>query len=316
MKARAGRIIYRFLLSLLFLFVFHLPSASARETLIGVVMPDNTPYYSTMHRAFVRELKRLTPPGQRLKIILQRPFPDPIALSNTARKLIAADVNLIVAYGSSATLAVIQERTDIPLVYAGFYNPEATAVQGRNVTGCGFKVPLTSILRYLRSLKQISTLSVVYSSLEEDSVRQANEFQRLTIEQHIRLTKINIKSRRDIEKLKSTTDDGAFFITGSAIVSSFIGDIIPMLQEKMAPSASIFPDQTADGVTLALYQPPAEQGKEAAKMAAKILLGTPPKNIAPEVLRDTELVVNLRAAKKIGINFPIHLIVEATTVIR
>ncbi|NIA04933.1 MAG: hypothetical protein GWP11_03065 [Proteobacteria bacterium] len=280
------------------------------------MMPDDTPYYSTMHLAFVKELKRLTPPGQHLRIILQRPFPDPIALSNTARKLIAADVNLIVAYGSPATLAVIQEKTDIPLVYAGVYNPAATAIQGRNVTGCGFKIPLTSILRYLKSLKRISTLSVIYSSLEEDSVRQADELQRLTREQHIRSAKINIKSRRDIEKLAFTIKDGSFFITGSAIVSSFIDDIIPILQEKMAPSAGIFPDQTAAGVTLSLYQPPAEQGKKAAEMAAKILRGTPPKNIAPVVLRDTELVVNLRAAHKIGINFPIHLIVEATKVIK
>ncbi|NOX80989.1 MAG: hypothetical protein GXP57_07880 [Deltaproteobacteria bacterium] len=316
MKAKASRTLCRPLLSLLFLFVFHLPSASAGTTLIGVVMPDDTPYYSAMHRAFVKELKSLTPTGQRLNIIMQRPFPDPIALSNTARKLVAADVNLIVAYGSPATLAVIQEKTDIPLVYAGVYNPEAAAVKGKNVTGCGFKVPLTSILRYLKSLKRISRLSVIYSSLEEDSVRQADELERLTREQHIRLTKINIKSRRDIEKLDSTIDGGAFFITGSAIVNSFIGDIIPMLQEKMAPSAGIFPDQTAAGVTLALYQPPAEQGKKAAEMAARILWGTGPKNIAPAVLRDTELVVNLRAAHKIGINFPIHLIVEATKVIK
>lgn len=314
MKARMSRILCKFLLSLLF--VFHIPSISAGETLVGVVMPDDTPYYSAMHRAFVKELKRLTPSGKRISIILQRPFPDPIALSNTARKLIAADVDLIVAYGSPATLAVIQEKTDIPLVYAGFYNPEPSAVHGKNVTGCGFKVPLTSILRYLRSLKQISTLSVVYSSLEEDSVRQADELQSLTREQHIHLTKINIKSRRDIEKLKATIDDGAFFITGSAIVNSFIGNIIPILQEKMAPSAGIFPDQTAAGVTITLYQPPAEQGEKAAEMAAKILLGAAPKDIASKVLRDTELVVNLRAAQKIGINFPIHLIVEATKVIR
>ncbi len=284
--------------------------------LIGVMMPDDTPYYSTMHRAFAEELKRLTPPGQHIKIILQRPFPDPIALSNTARKLIAADVNLIVAYGSPATLAVIHERTDIPLVYAGFYNPGPTAVHGRNVTGCGFKVPLTSILRYLRSLKPISTLSVIYSSLEEDSTRQADELQNLARGQHIHLVKINIKSRRDIKKLDFTMDDGAFFITGSAIVNSFIGDIIPILQEKKSPSAGIFPDQTAAGITLTLYQPPAEQGKKAAEMAAKILLGTPAKDIAPVVFRDTELVVNLKAAQKIGINFPLHLIVEATKVIR
>lgn len=317
MKVKTSRILCRFLLSLLCLCIFHIPSVSAGETLIGVVMPGNIPYYSAMQHAFVKELKRLTPHGKHFKIILQRPFPDPIALSNTARKLIAADVNLIVAYGSSAALAVIQERTDIPLVYAGVYNPEATAVHGRNVTGCGFKVPLTSILRYLRSLKRISTLSVIYSSLEEDSARQADELQRLAREEHIHLTKINIKSRGDIEKLKPTVDaGGAFFITGSAIVNSFIGDIIPLLQEKMAPSADIFPDQTAAGVTLTLYQPPAEQGTKAAEMAAKILRGTPAKDIAPEVLRNTKLVVNLKAAQKIGINFPIRLIMEATDVIR
>ncbi len=201
--------------------------------------------------------------------------------------------------------------------YRTIYSPSGSRPRiSRFISSCGFKVPLTSILRYLRSLKQISTLSVIYNSLAEDSVRQADELQSLAREQHIHLTKINIKSHRDIEKLEFIVDDGTFFITGSAIVSSFTGDIIPILQNKMSPSAGIFPDQAAAGVTLALYQPPAEQGKKAAEMAAKILLGTPPKDIAPIVLRDTELVVNLRAAQKIDINFPIHLIVEATKVIR
>ena len=297
------------------LFVLVAPLVSHAEKRIGVIMTGDVSYYVTMHEIFVAELNRRTAGGEKIEIILQRPFPNPISWSNAARKLIAFDVDLIVTYGSPATQAVIHEKSRIPLVYAGLYEPEQAVFNGRNVTGCGFKVPLSSIIRYFKGFKSINTLGIVCSSIEEDSVRQFETMKELAAQQNIKAEKIDILSLADLDKLRSKNWD-AVFITGSSLAHLWLDEIMTILRKEKIPTADIFPDFAEVGVLMTLYQPAQLQGEMAAAMAARILVGEKPADIASLTFRDTELVFNLVTARHLGITFPIHLIVEATRVIK
>ena len=277
-------------------------------------MTGDIPYYGVMHESFVAGLEKNFTGSEKVEIILQRPFPDPISWSNAARKLIAFDVDLIVTYGSPATRAVIDEKSSIPLVYSGFYEPEPAEIKAKNATGCGFRVPLSSILRYLKRLKTIDTLSIVFSSIEEDSVRQYETMQSIAAQQDIKTVKIDIRSRADLAKIETVKSD-AVFITGSALVHLWLNDVMSVLGNEHIPIADIFPDDNETGMLMTLYQPPQEQGEMAAQMVWDILQGTKPADIAVHTFRDTELVFNLVEARHIGIEFPIHLLIEATRVI-
>ena len=301
---------------LLVLNLLLLPTLAAGQARIGVIMSGNIPYYTAIHQAFVDTLSSQFAEGEPVEIILQRPFPDSIARSNAARKLIAFDVDVIVTYGSPATLAVVEEKSNIPIVYAGVYDPENTPITGKNITGCGYKVPISSLLRYIKRLRKVDTISAVFSSIDEDSVRQKDELEKLTGKQNITLEKVNIRSRDDIEKLKGLTEDDAIFLTGSSLVHLWIDEILKVAKKDKNPVTDIFPDSTETGVLMTLYHPPKEQGVKAAERVSRILNGEHPKDIASDVNRNTELVFNLIEANKIGIKFPIQLIVEATRVIK
>ena len=95
------RLVPTFLLFLLFC-----PATLSAKMLVGVIMTADIPYYRSMHQSMFVALKQQLPPGEDVEFILQRPFPDPIAWSNAARKLIAIEVDLIVSYGAPATQAV------------------------------------------------------------------------------------------------------------------------------------------------------------------------------------------------------------------
>lgn len=293
-----------------------LPVLARAEFLIGVVMTGDVPYYRAMHEAFVEALDTSVSAGENVQIILQKPFPDPISLSNAARKLIAYDVNLIVTYGSPATHAVLNEKSKIPVVYAGVYDPEKAALQGKRITGCGFKVPLSSLLRYMKRLKQIDTLRIIYSSVEEDSSRQAEEMLVLAEQQGVLAKKIDIRSRKDLAHLETIGANDAVFITGSSTAHLWLENIMSFVHRQKVPTATIFPDSEEVGVLITLFQPPHEQGEKAAEMALQVLKVEPPGNIQPDVLRGTELVFNLREAQQVGLKFPIQLIIEATRVIK
>ena len=309
--------IHRPLLKILLAVLFVLaaaPDLQAAGKRIGVIMTGDIPYYGAIHEKFLSELNQRIGGAGEFEIILQRPFPDRRSWSNAARKLVAFDVDLIVTYGAPATHAVIHEKSRIPLVYAGFYEPERAAVNAKNVTGCGFKVPLSSILRYFKRLKTINSLGIIFSSIEEDSVRQYESIRLLTTQQNITTEKIDIRSRQDLDMLKTKKPD-VIFITGSSLAHLWLDEIISTLDEKSIPVADIFPDENETGVLMTLYQPAQAQGEMAAEMAWRILSGTKPSDIIPETMRDTELVFNLLAAKQLGINFPIQLLIEATRVI-
>jgi ABC-type sugar transport system substrate-binding protein len=82
------------------------PAVAAEvENIIGVIMGGDIPYYEDLHSAFMSKLGREGVLANS-KVLSQKPYPDDISLSNAARKLIAQNVNVIVAYGTSAAAAV------------------------------------------------------------------------------------------------------------------------------------------------------------------------------------------------------------------
>lgn len=292
-------------------------AASAGEKRVGVIMTGNSPYYSAMHDAFAASVAGRLPAGDTVRFLLQRPFPDSIALANAARKLIVADVDIIVAYGTPAIRAVLDEKSMIPVVYAGVYDPLPMAFKGANTTGCGYKLPISSLLRHLKTLKDIESLGVIYSSLEEDSVRQVAELESLARAQHIRLKSVDIRGRRDLADLASIKTSDASFITGSSVVSGWLEkDIMPLLQASGQATASVFPDLGATGIVITLAHNPSIQGRKAMEIAVRVLRGERPEAIPPEILSETELVFNLLEAKELGLKVPIKLIADATKVIR
>jgi ABC-type uncharacterized transport system substrate-binding protein len=125
----------------------------AAENTIGVIMTGDIPYYQELHSAFMTKLGKEGFTGN-TEVILQKPYPDSISLSNAARKLIAMDVDVIVAYGTPAALAVVNEKTKIPLIYA-VYEPFTQRLKSRYSSGVN--IAGSSLLRYLRGLKQINT---------------------------------------------------------------------------------------------------------------------------------------------------------------
>jgi putative ABC transport system substrate-binding protein len=292
------------------------PATSPAKTLVGVIMTGDIPYYRAMHQAFVATVEKTLPAGEDVEFILQRPFPDPIAWSNAARKLIAIEVDLIVSYGSPATQAVLLEKSKIPVVYAGVYDPQAANISGATVTGCGYKVPLSSLLRYFKRVRDMKKLQIVYSSTEEDSVRQMTELATLAKQQKVKHSKVDIRSHGDLRKFKGIARDDAVYVTGSSLVHVWIEDILEQLWDKRIPAVDIFPDTDELGMLITLFQPPEQQGKKAAEIVSKIIDGEQVNNIPPELLRTTELVFNLDEANHLGITFPMQLIVEATRVIK
>jgi len=268
-----------------------------------------------MHNAFADELKKIVPAGEEIRFVRQRPFPDPTAWSNAARKLIIGEVDLIVAYGYPAANTILSRKSEIPVVYVGVFDPDA-AIQGGNVTGCGYRISLSSLLRYYKQIMNIERVVIVYSRNEADSVKQMKTLTELADQQQMQTLKMDISAPEDIGKFSQLAKKDGVYITGSTFAHVMIDDIKAVLEKKKIPSADIFPNPSDEGILMVLYQDPEKMGRRAAELAGKVIAGEKAGSIAPVLMGDDELVFNLIEAQKLGIDIPAQLIGEATRVIK
>ncbi len=293
-----------------------LPHVSIGKTLVGVIFSGNIPYYRSMHVAFLAELQNKLPEASDIKYVVQFPSPDPVAWSNTAKKLIVGEVDMIISYGFPATSAVIAKESTIPLMFVGVYDPESVIVQTGPVTGCGYTVSLPDLFRYLKQGVVMKRLAVVYGSNEADSVRQMNELASLAAQEKVELLRLDLSSRGDLDKFNALETGDAVFITGSSVAHVLIKDILTILREKKIPAVDIFPSSPEEGIIGTLHQNPEQQGRIAAEIAAKLIAGEKAGNIEPVIVSSPELVFNLNEARRLGISFSSQVLGEATRVIQ
>lgn len=292
--------------------LFMSPEAARAET-VGVVITHGDSSSEKIHEAFVSYLDS-NGLGGRIRFLVQRPYPDPIAWSNAARKLIAADVDVLVTYGASATLSALAEKSGVPIIYAGVYEPIAAAINANNAVGVCGKYRVSSLVRYLRDSVSIKNLGVIYSSAEEDSSYQMDEVRRLSGRYGFAVTEIDLRRAVDVAAMLSEVRVDAIFITSSTMANSVFATVLRIAEGRKIPTASLLlrDDPSA---TMMLSTRPETQGGAAAEKLLRFLKGTPLSEIPSSCSSDIELVFNLRSARRMGVKISMDLVTEATRII-
>lgn len=288
-------------------------SGQALAETVGVIVTRDVVFFEKLHNAFKSHLASKGYEG-RVKFITQRPYPDSIAWSNASRKLIAADVDVIVTYGAPATISALKEQTDIPVIYAGVYEPVAAEIKAKNATGVSSKFQVSSLLRYLRASTSVKTLGIIYSGIEADSAHQFAEISALAGKYGIAVAPLNLRKPGDIAGMLADVEVSAFVITSSSMASGVLPTIMNIARGRKIPTASLL-QQDESLATIMLSSDPEIEGRMAAEMLIKVLNGTPPSAISPGSSKKIDLVFNLREARQMGIRVSMDLVTEATRII-
>lgn len=286
-------------------------SATAAEKTIGVIMTGNIPYYKEMHKAFT---EGFAAEGMgKVEVLLQTPTPEPMSWANAARKLISVGADLIVTYGAPATLTTMAETSEIPIVFAGVYDPQALGIMGKNATGVSSKVPVASLVKNLKGISNFKTLGVVFSESEKDTVLQVNDVKQLESSFGFKSSRFSVKKSDDIAKI---TNVEALFLTTGCAAMHCVNNIIGVARKAKIPTGTTIGGGEGSGIILTLSANPQEQGKEAAKIAARIFKGAKPASVPFEPPKKIDLIVNLKEATDMGLKIPFDLLTTATRVIK
>lgn len=289
------------------------PATAADKIPVGVILTGDIPYYREIHESLVAGLTAERYGPETIDIILQKPVPNAMSWTNAVRKLVTFDAKVIVSYGAPATLTAVSESSGIPVVFAGVYMPEDLGISLRNATGVSSEVPVASVLKKLHAIVAFSTLGIIFSASETDTVLQARKVQAFAESMSFIPTMIDLSRKTDGIDFSGLD---ALFMSASCAAMSCVEDIVGRARAAKIPTATLIGGAADKGVLLTISANAQEQGVVASSMVAAVLEGRRPADIPPRKATKIDFVVNLREADSLGLKIPFDVLTSATRAIK
>jgi ABC-type uncharacterized transport system substrate-binding protein len=248
-------------------------------------------------------------------------------LAEAADKLVNQKVDIIVSYGSTATLAATKATSTIPIVMVAGGDPVKLGVvatlskPGGNVTGVTF-LSLELVGKRLQILKEaVPGIRRVGVLLNPASATESTNFagwEAAARALNMEVQRVEIRVPTEIDSVIAGVTRQRVEALGVVTSTMFIANrkqIVTAIARSLLPAIYGSADDT-DAGGLISYGPNWSDGfHSAAGFVARILKGARPAEMPFEQPTRFELAVNLKAAKAIGITIPPSILQRADKVI-
>jgi ABC-type uncharacterized transport system substrate-binding protein len=236
-------------------------------------------------------------------------------------------VNVIATYGTGSTQAAMQATTTIPIVMVGAGDPvgarlvASLARPGGNVTG-NTVVSADIIAKRLQLLRQaIPTVARVALLWNPDNASHAAilaEARAAAPGLAMVLIPVGVRSVAEFDTafaamMKERPD--AFIMTNDPFHQLHLAVVVDFLLKNKLPALFQTREHVVAGGLMSYGASLPDLFRRAAGYADKILQGTKPADLPIEEPTTFELVINLKAAKAIGLTIPESFLLRADEVI-
>ena len=245
-----------------------------------------------------------------------------------ASELVRLNVDVIVTSGPSMTRAAKKATATIPIVMAQDTDPvgngfvASLARPGRNITGLSVLSPELSG-KQLELLKEIVPklfrVAVLGNSNEPANRKTLNEIESAAGTFGVQLQPFDVLSPKDIEtafRAATKAHADALLVLASALLADHRTQIANLALKSRMP-VMYFSGISVEAGGLMSYGPSlTDLSRRAATYVDKILKGAKPADLPVEQPTKFELVINLKAAKQIGLTIPPNVLARADRVIK
>jgi putative tryptophan/tyrosine transport system substrate-binding protein len=237
-------------------------------------------------------------------------------------------VEVIVTAGPTNTRAVKEVTTTIPIVMAQDSNPVGSghvatlARPGGNITGLSALRPeLTG--KQMELLKEIfprlSRVAVLGTSTNPGNAQVLKETELAAGAMKVQLQYLDVLSTKDIETAFRAATKGradALLLLQSAVLLSQRTQIADLAAKNRLPAIYAQAEYTEAGGLMYYGASVPEMFRRAATYVDKILKGAKPTDLPVEQPIKFEFIINLKAAKQIGLTIPPNVLSRADKVIK
>ena len=245
-----------------------------------------------------------------------------------AAELVRLKVDIIVASGTTSTRAAKEATVTIPIVM-GFNNDPvgngfvtSLAHPGGNITGLSTLAPEISG-KQLELLKEIvpklSRVAVLGSSTTPGNAQARREIELAAGALKVQLQYLDVLATKDIETAFRAASNGradAVLVLQSFVVLPQRKQIADLAVKNRLPAIYYSIEYVEDGGLMTYSVSVTDLSRRAATYVDKILKGAKPADLPVEQPTKFELIINLKAAKQIGLTIPPNVLAGADKVIK
>ena len=245
-----------------------------------------------------------------------------------ATELARLKVDIIVSASPTTTRSITDATSTIPIVMAQEADPIASgfvaslARPGGNVTGLTTLLPEISGKR-LEILKEtvpgLVRVAVLGASTTPGTLQSLKETEFAAEAFKVKVHYQDVLEPKDVEPAFRTAAEwhaNAVLVLGGPIILSRRAQIAELAVKNRFPAIYYSPEFVEDGGLMSYGVSFIDLHRRAATYVDKILKGAKPAELPVEQPTKFELVINLKAAKQIGLTIPPNVLARADRVIR
>jgi ABC-type uncharacterized transport system substrate-binding protein len=245
--------------------------------------------------------------------------------------LLRLKINVLITAATREVPAAQKATKDIPIVSLNLGDPVATGLvqslgrPGGNITGfTPLSVELTGkrlelVKETFPKVSRVTVLLQPQTASPETWNETWKETQRVALRLGLELRSIEINAASELDSafkeiVKSRTN--ALAVALSPLINSLQKRIVELAAKNRLPAIYPRGDYVESGGLMSYGADRSEPYKRVAVMVEKILKGTKPADIPVEQTSKFEFIINLKAAKQIGLTIPPNVLARADKVIK
>jgi ABC-type uncharacterized transport system substrate-binding protein len=265
--------------------------------------------------------------GQNLRMEQRWAAADAERIRRYAAELVTLTPDAVLATGAAGVAPLLQATRTVPVVFvlvpdpvgAGFV--DSLARPGGNATGfVQFEYGISG--KWLELLKEIAPDMTRVAVLRDPATTagqgQVGAIQALAPSFGVEVTPINVRDAREIERaiaaFARNSRDG-LIVTGSALTVFHRDLIVTLAAQYKLPTVYFQRTFVASGGLISYGADVIDQYRRAAGYVDRILKGEKPADLPVQAPTKYELVINLKAAKTLGLDVPPTLLARADEVV-
>jgi putative tryptophan/tyrosine transport system substrate-binding protein len=292
---------------------------------IGMLVPGSQATYAQRVSATVQRLQELGWADGRTVSIEYR-WADNQRFDQIAAEFARRRVDVILAAGTPAVIALQKVTSDIPIVFAGAGDPVGSGLvaslarPGGNITGTSLESrDLTGKrIGLLREIAPgISRLAVMAKIDNVSAASELHDAQAAADILGLQVVPIEIRSAADIAPAFDTLKDraDALYVAVDSLVQTRAGQINTLALASKLPTMHGARELVEAGGLMSYGANFPDMWRRAAEYIDKILRGAKPVDLPVEQPTKFDLVINITTAKVLGLEVPAQLLARADEVI-
>ncbi|MBC7313851.1 MAG: ABC transporter substrate-binding protein [Rhizobium sp.] len=262
--------------------------------------------------------------GENLKFVYESAQGNPGTAAQIARQFVGDAPTVIVPISTPSAQAVVSATRDIPVVFTAVSDPLGAELikdmqkPGGNVTGLSDMSPVADHVALIKEITpNAKSIGFIYNTAEANSVstlaalKAEAEKAGLTIVESVATKSAEVQGAA---RALVGRADVIYVPTDNTIVSAFEA-AVGVAEEAKIPLYAGDTDSVNRGALAALGFNYFDVGKQTGEIVVRVLKGEKPGDIPVRVAAGTDLVINKKAAAKMGVTFPESITSRATKTI-